>query len=552
MGMLHGWTWDAYAAYDETKHDQKNYNAVLKTRVQNLLNAADGGNSICAGGFNPFGLAASSSISAACMNYMTKTAHSTEKLTQTQGQVLLQGPIFTLPAGDVHLALLASTRRNTYVYNPDPDLAAQNIEAVTASQPSRGKISVNEFAVQADVPVLKDQPFAESLDIGAAYRYSDYSTSGEVTSYEGDIRWHPVRNFLVRGGYQRAVRAPNIGELFSAASGAQIAFGTPPASVGDPCDVRSPARTGPGGAQVRALCLAQGIPASVIDSYTFPTTATAGVSQGNSKLEPEVADTYNFGVSWNSTFSSPWVSGLTASVDFYKIRIQKVISVVPGLSALSKCYNLDGSNPAYANANTFCSLLSRDSNGLLQTINTPYLNLGGLRTEGVDVQVNWKATLADIGVPVPGQIFAGTGIGYTKHFEIQTLPGTAFQDYVGTNTIATGAGSLGTVFPKVKALTTVGYSGFGATVGVRWRHMDAMKDVTSVTTPATPGVGVPAYDIYDVYATYDFGKRYQIRGGVTNIDDKALPIVASSQTSTDTATFDAVGRSFYVGLRANF
>ncbi len=92
---------------------------------------------------------------------------------------------------------------------------------------------------------MADQPFlAQELAIGGAVRYSDYSTVGGVTSYEFDARWRPVQTLLVRGSYQRAVRAPNIGELFSPPQGTQLVIGTPPAALGDPCDVRSSARTG--------------------------------------------------------------------------------------------------------------------------------------------------------------------------------------------------------------------------------------------------------------------------------------------------------------------
>ena len=117
------WTWDVFAAYDTTEHLQPNNNAVLKSQVQNLLNAPDGGNSICAGGFNPFGLANSSVVSDACLSYMTTTAQSTEDLSQTTYQGVVQGPLFTLPAGDVKVALLADHRRNTYEYRPDSQLA---------------------------------------------------------------------------------------------------------------------------------------------------------------------------------------------------------------------------------------------------------------------------------------------------------------------------------------------------------------------------------------------------------------------------------------------
>src|SRR5690606_25118489 len=136
-------------------------------------------------------------------------------------------------------ALLGGYRRNTYDYSPDSDLAAQNIEAVIASAPSSGEVTVKEFAAQIDIPLLADKPMFNRLNIGGAFRHSDYSTSGGVSSFEGDVKWRPVSSLLLRGSYQRAVRAPNIGEPFSAASGSQIQFGTPPASIGDPCDIRS-------------------------------------------------------------------------------------------------------------------------------------------------------------------------------------------------------------------------------------------------------------------------------------------------------------------------
>jgi iron complex outermembrane receptor protein len=537
------WTWDVYAAYDTTEHLQTNNGAVLKSRVQTLLNAADGGASTCAGGFNPFSLATSSVVSQACVDYLTTTAHSTEDLSQTTYQGVMQGSLFSLPAGEVKLAVLADHRRNTYKYRPDSQLAAQNIEAVIASQATNGEISVDEFAAQIDVPVLADAPLIHKLSVGAAFRRSDYTTSGSVDSYEGDIRWEPTDSLLVRGGYQRAVRAPNIGELFAAASGAQIAFGTPPGSIGDPCDVRSTARTGAGGANVRGLCLAQGIPLAVIDTYTFPTTATAGLTQGNADLEPEIADTYNFGLSWNSSSSAPLLSGLSASIDYYSIEIQDVISVVPGLAALSKCYNLDGSNPSYSVTDQFCQLLTRDANGLLQLIETPYLNLSELRTEGVDLQLGWAFDVGDL-----GRLSFNTSVGYLIDYSVQTLPGSPFQDFTGTNTIAANH-TVSQTFPEWKALTSLGFSRGPVAVSLRWRYQDAMDDVTSVTTPATPGVGVATYNLYDLYASYDIGEAWQVRFGVTNLSDEGPVTVSSSQTGTDTSVFDVLGRSYYVGMR---
>lgn len=545
-GDLFGdWKFDAFIGWDKSDHSSANFNAVLKTQVQKLLNAADGGNSLCAGGFNPFGIANAIGLSQECVTYMSTTAISTEKLTQTQVQGQINGPLFTLPAGKVQLALLAGYRRNTYVYNPNADLVANNIEGVVGANPADGEISVKEFAAQIDIPLISGKPFFEELAIGGAFRHSDYNTTGGVNSYELDARWRPADALLFRGSYQRAVRAPNIGELFSPLLGRQLVIGTPPSAVGDPCDIRSIGRTGAGGAQVRSLCLAQGIPAAAIDSYQFPTTATGENVIGNQDLTPEQADTYNVGFVFNPGFSSPWVSGLSFSVDYYNIKIRNVISTVNGLTVLSKCYNLDGSNPTYADSNEFCQLIERDTTGLLTAVSAPYLNLGALDTDGIDIQVSWSVRLSEIGGGGSGRIYASSAIGWLNRYLVQTLPGTAAQDFAGTS-------SPGRPLPDWKALTTVGYDSDTFGVGLRWRYQGPMADISAVTTPNAAQVGVPAYNLFDVFTTFRVTEEIEIRGGITNLFDKDLPFVASSQNGTDAGVYDVVGRAFYVGAKFAF
>jgi iron complex outermembrane receptor protein len=532
---LDDWSYDLYVSYDTTDHNQTMHHAVLKNRVQALLNAPDGGNSICAGGFNPFGVANSSNISRQCLDFMTSKATSTEYLDQTIVQGTIQGGLFKLPAGEVRLAVLGSWRENTYEYNPDSDLAAQNIEAVLASLPAEGAIDVSEVAAQVEVPILN------SLTMGAAYRFSDYSTAGGVDAYEADLKWRPVDSLLIRTSYQRAVRAPNIGELFAAAVGSQVAFGTPPGAIGDPCDVRSSARTGSGGANVRQLCLDQGIPSAIIDTYVFPTTATAGVLSGNPELEPETANTYNIGFQWTSNSDAGLRGNMSLSLDYYNIEINDVISVVPGLTTLSKCYNLDGSNPGYENSNTFCQLLERDSNGLLQIIQTPYLNLGMLSTAGVDLDFSWRPSLDAMGMDVAGNMFLRTNVSYTDSFEIQTIEGDPTVDYVHTI-------SVGNSHPRWKSLLDLGYQNDSFSVGVRWRYLEGMADVTTITTPATPQPGTEAYNTYDVYSTFSPSEKVKIRAGISNVTDELAMRVSSSQWSTDPALYDPTGRQYYLGV----
>ncbi|GGB23085.1 TonB-dependent receptor [Sphingomonas metalli] len=546
-----GWTYDAFASYDRSVHDQQLNNAILKSRVQALLSAADGGASQCSGGLNIFGDANARSLSPACVAYITKTAFSRESLSQTQVQGQINGRLFDLGAGPAQLAILAAYRRNTYDYVPDSDLRAQNIESVIASAPASGNISVKEIAAQIDIPLLADKPFFHELGIGAAVRLSDYSVTGSVTSYEADARWRPIQALLVRGSYQRAVRAPNIGELFTPASGTQLVIGTPPGALGDPCDVRSTARTGSNGARVATLCVAQGVPQAAIGSYTFPTTATGQTIAGNTGLTPEKADTFNAGFVFDSPARDGLLGDFTLSVDYYNIKVSNVISTVPGLTVLSKCFNLDGTNPNYDAGNAYCALIRRTATGEIDTVNTPYLNIGGLRTDGVEVQVNWSVAAPFLGET--SRLFVNAGADWTRNYKVQLLPGTAFLDYTGISNGGAGPTSVPPrATPKWKGLASFGYRSEGGTLGMRWRYQDRLADVSSVLTPATAQVGVAAYSLWDAFATVKVEKQFELRFGVNNLFDKALPFVASSQNGTDVALYDPIGRSFYAGVRFNF
>jgi outer membrane receptor protein involved in Fe transport len=555
-----GWNFDVFASYDQSIHNQTMHDAVLKSQVQRLLSAADGGASLCAGGFNPFGDANARSLSAACLAFMTKDARSQEKLSQTQVQAQVNGKLFDLGAGPVQIALVANYRKNTYEFSPDADLVATsgfapgaNIEGVvnTLAVPKKS-LSVKDFAGQIDIPLLANKPFARELAIGAAARVSDYSATGSVSSYEADARWRPVDNLLFRGSYQRAVRAPNIGELFSPPQGNQLVIGTPPGSIGDPCDVRSTARTGANGVQVTALCVAQGVPAGVVSTYQFPTTATGQVISGNLGLTPERATTYNLGFVFNAPRNGGVFGDFSLSVDYYSIKIKNVISAVPGLTVLSKCFNLDGSNPTYTNTNSYCALLTRNaSDGQLLNVATPFLNLGQLQTSGVEAQAHW-------GVPAPflgnsAKLYVDTAVGYLASYKVQLIPGAAVLDYAGVSVGGTNPGSVPPrATPRWKSLTTFGYKSDVLGLGLRWHYQSAMKDNSAVLTPATASVGVSAYATWDMFANYKLTKNIDLRAGVNNLLNRSLPFVASSQNGTDVALYDAIGRSFYFGIKANF
>jgi outer membrane receptor protein involved in Fe transport len=302
---------------------------------------------------------------------------------------------------------------------------------------------------------------------------------------------------------------------------------------------------------VATLCVAQGIPAAAIGSYTFPTTATGQTISGNTSLTPERADTFNIG----AVFSAPRGSGVFGdfnfSVDYYKINIKNVISTVPGLTVLSKCFNLDGSNPTYSNSNLYCGLIQRDASGQLSTVATPYLNLGGLKTDGIEFQFHWGVRAPFLGQS--GKLYVDSAIGYLRNYSVQLLPGAAFINYTGVSSGGAGTGAVPPrATPRWKALTTFGYRSDSVGMGLRWRYQNAMNDSSSVLTPATTAVGVPAYALWDLFGSVKVNKQFEFRAGVNNLMDKGLPFVASSQNGTDTALYDPIGRSFYFGVKVGF
>jgi iron complex outermembrane receptor protein len=550
---IQDWTYDIYGSHDDVDLVETQDKALLLSKMRQLLYASDGGASICAGGFNPFGLANSTNVSKACRNFVETRTHD---YTQTRQDIVegnVTGRMFALPAGDVRFSLVGAYRENEFSFDPDNARESNDIIGTLTTAPSSGSTSVKEAAIEVLVPLLKDLPFAKSLDVTLGGRISDYDVVGSFNTYKIDGAWKPIDSLLLRGGFERAIRAPNIGELYSSALSSQAQIGTPP-GAGDPCDSRSTARTGASAAQVRALCVATGVPAAIVDTYQYTTVAIGTVASGSTDLTPESADTITVGAAWRSTFQNPWTSGLSASIDYYDIKIDNVISQVSGVTTLNKCYNLDGSNPTYSATNLYCSLVSRDATGGVSTVATPYLNLGGLKTSGIDVQADWRLVFEDAGIGIPGAFTAHVVVNFTDSYQVKLLPGSAWVEYVGTidGTQAATTPPVGLPLPKSKVFASFGYQVGPVGLDLRWRHLPSMKDVTSVTRPATPAAGVPSYDIFDLNGAWKVNSTLNLQAGITNLFDKDPVQIAGTPGLTQPGTYDIIGRSFYLALTARF
>lgn len=543
-GSLGGdWKWDVSTAYGQNRLRQTQV-SLDKSRIQQLFNATDGGASLCEGGFNPFG---DVPVSASCQAYLGGEAVNRTRLSQRVFEGNLQGTVLELPAGPLKVAVGASNRRNTYSFVPDAIVSAANLTGFNVANASSGSQTVTEGYAELLAPLLHDIPAIEKLELGLAYRHSRYDTSGSLDTYRATVDWKVANGLSLRGGYSRAARAPSLLELFGAAFNGSTNIGDPSggARTGDPCDFRSAARQGSDSSLVQALCIAQGVPSTAIGTFVQSSTIASTLTQGNPDLRPEKADTYSAGVVFNGREIGGVLRSFQVSIDYYKIKIGNAIATVPVDASLSRCFNYDGSNPTYSNDTIYCANIRRLTGvGTLAALSIePQLNLATAVTTGIDVQVDWSVP---VGAGQLGVNFAGT---YVDSFRRTALPGSRSLDYAGSTSNGSAGGAA---VPRFKSISTLSYSNDIASIAFKWRHISALKDSSKVISSTSTVPGTPAVEYFDANLTIKAAENFDIGLGVMNIGDRKPPVIAGILGNFDYATYDALGRSFFLTVSAKY
>ena len=544
---------DAYGSFGRTNYTNVQFNDVSKAAFQTIMDGTanySGSAGNCIGfAYNPFGTAP---ISAACRQYAIRNNHNSSVTEQSVFEASVTGPLFTLPGGEVNFALGADYRKNTFAFEPDAALARGDTPSFDSSVPTGGTQTVKEVFGELSIPVFTDWVLGESLTLDLGYRYADYSSFGGVSAYKIDASYEPFQTLLVRGGFQHAIRAPSLGELYAPTITGSNAIGAPP-TAGDPCDSRSVYRTGSNAAQVQALCLAQGVPTSIYPTYVYTNDTVFGSSGGNPNLTPENSDSYTIGAVWTPQFASPLFESLNFSIDYYNISITDAIGSLALTTIIPRCFNSDGvSNPTYSTSNVFCQQFVRDSNsGAISFAREGTLNIASYETDGIDAQVDWNFPLEAAGLsPDWGSLRIHSVVTYLMGFNVASLPGSPVLDYAGS--IGNSSVSPQIAHPEWKANTSLGYTNGPFSVTATWRYIDAMIHQDKVANPASATPSVPSYSYFDLNASFQLAERYDLTAGFTNITDEQPPFVSGQPLTTDSATYDIIGRTFFVGVKARF
>lgn len=528
------WRFDGYFAHGKLNGQENQAGNVRVSAVEQLLDAPDGGVGLCAGGLNPFG---TGTVSAECAAFIGVLAKNTSNVEQNLAEVVVSGDLFSLPAGTVSTAVGAFWQEQDYEFLADSVLASGDVSGFNAQDNIIGSIDHADAFVEFFIPLLSEMPGVQLLSLTTGYRYSDHSNSGGNSSYKGELDWHVNDQFRVRGSYQKAVRAPNIGELFSPQEEDNP-------DVSDPCNFDSSFRTGANAAQVRALCLAQGVPAAIIDTYTQTTDQIDALAGGNPNLSEESADTYTIGFVWRPES----LDRLSLAIDYYNIQVEDVIASLDPVTVANRCYNADAANPGFELNNFYCSLFGRDSIGQIQDLLEIQNNLATLETSGIDVQVDYGFSLGRF-----GDLNLNLVTTFVQAWDLQNLPGDDFLDYLGTI-----GEDPAEAIPELKGSFSALWSkgDFGATA--RLRYIDSMNHAASTNIGSTdPAIcectGVPSTWYADVSGSWRATEELLIRVGVENLTDQAPRLYTpDADSGTDPSTYDVIGRRYFVSATYKF
>lgn len=545
--------WSIVGTYGKTRQLQTETGYPSILAINQLLAAPDGGASLCSGGYNIFGL---QPVSAACSTFISRTEVNVTRLSQANVEANLTGTLFNLPAGALKFAAGVDYRQNDYSFQPDSQITTGQIANFLPIFASSGTTKATEGYAELLIPVIKNGPLIKEFNLDASYRYSHYNTVGGISTYKVDADWLVVDGLRFRGGYSRATRAPSAGELFGATSFGQASIGAPGVlGSGDPCDVRGAYRAAgaSNAAQVRTLCLAQGVPTALIDTFQNTNPRTPFQSGGNTALQPETADTYSFGVVLSPRFSTPLLKHFNLSIDYYNIKISKAIGQISSTVALSQCFS-SVANPSLSNTSSYCQLLQRGAgDGQLSLILNPQFNLANYATSGIDAQLDWRLNFSDFGGSSSSYFAINSVVSYLKTFRIQNFAGAPTLDYAGTIG-NTQIDLFADAHPRWKATSTATLGLGDVSTSLRWRYIGEMSNAANVGTNGTaPDVSAVSY--FDLNLNFDLSKRFQLGLGAVNLFDKKPPVVNTSivgNLATDLYTYDLLGRRFYASVKVKF
>jgi len=565
-GDLYGdWTYDTYYSRGSAEQVQTRQNWGSLAKVGQALNALS--TTACvnpANGCVPLNVfGAAGSISPEQLAFINQSSVLRQKVDQDVFLASISGNLgdsFRSPWADDPIALSLLGERRKVTAGTQSDAASQlqgEVLGTGAPTPDRkGSFTLEEYAYEMFIPLVKNKPFIRSLNLELGYRTSSFETAGKSNDYGSwkfGGEWAPVQMFRVRGMVQKATRAPNVNELFAPA-----VTGLTNLAV-DPCQGnlinRAEANTA---GTLSNLCRLTGVPVSEIGSLPTPSSGQINtLIPGNPALGPESAKTRTFG------FVVEPLPRLAISVDYYKIVISDAVSRPASADVLDRCYNT-AFNPGRT-MNEACAVIGRnplngtfngvDSKGVLR----PQSNLGRFSTAGVDLNVAYRLNFSQLGMDARyGSLDLGLGGNFANEWAYKANPSAVNRDCLGFYSVACTEIN-GTINYKRKINQRTTWNMGAWSVGYNLRHTSALLEEPGGTNFLPAFASIPSYTYVDMSASWNVLKNVRLTASVTNLTDKKPPIVGGTIGSTGTNSgntfpqyYDAIGRYVTFGASVKF
>jgi iron complex outermembrane receptor protein len=552
------WTYDTSLTFGQTRSSDYHENDLSSARIQNALLAVIGpsGTPVCRGGqtgcvpwniFNP-----AIAVTQAAIDYISVPselmAYGQEDVFTSfvSGDLTHQG--IKLPMADDGLKVVFGTeyRRETATRQPDNEYLTGDLGNVIVSPFSAG-YHVWEAFTEERMPLANNLPGVKSLDFEAGYRYSSYSGGFDTNTFKLGLTWSPISDVRVRGSYNRAVRVPNVAELYEPTV-VELDSGT------DLC------AAGPYVHNAAACALTNGGNPITVPTPGSPAGQYNGLLGGNPQLKPEVGKTTDVGIVLTPTV----LPGFSATVDYADIKITNVITSYGPDLIQSNCV-LSGSATSY-----FCELIHRDPSGTLwaspqgYTID-PLLNIAGLENKSIDVGLAYRWNMGDW-----GRLRSRLDGTYLLH--LITDPGGGVKPY---DCAGYYGSSCTPITPKWRHRFAMDWDTpvAGLSGGATWRFFgsgnltflnpnnpDYVGAATIAKNGPPPDATISTISYLDLHASYTWNST-TLRLGCNNVLDKDPPNLdtvnsggnsAYAESNTFPSVYDVAGRYLYVNLTVDF
>ncbi len=569
--------YDAYASYYYTSAYNDNPNQFGVANVNAALQVTGtAANPVCISGGScvPYNIFKTGGVTAAQLNYLydpgTSYGTNTQEIQHADVTAELGKFGITSPfARDgVGANIGVEHRFEAVTFSPDETESTGQLEGTGALLPIDAGYSVKEAFVEFRAPLIQDKPGFYDLTFDAGYRFSDYSTSaGKTNTYKFEVQYAPIQDARLRISYDRAVRAPNLIELYLPNT-----FGQQQVQGNDPCaatvenngtvkpaiaSFTECARTGVTAAEYgNGGTCAAGDTKCTPDNIQQCVAGQCGQLQGgNSNLAPEIAETYSVGL----TLTPTELRGFTASIDYFHIALSQVIGTISANVLFDGC--LTGSTPSY------CSEIVRTATGSLSGASEAsggyilqnFINTAAELVSGIDISANYHMSL-----PGDWGAMAVTFNGsWLQHNTTTPYAGAHTYDCAGYFGVTCGNG----INPHWRHNLRLDWdTPWKVLVSAQWRFIGATtfdNNSTDVTLANSEEGGfdfingrISNYSYLDLTAVYHATKGIELRAGVQNLFDKDPPIIPSGDPITQNLniypSYDLLGRQLFAGFKAKF